>query len=127
MHRLFLFLLLSFVLTTGCKKDKLGEECAGLQDAVLTDNVANAGTAITQFINNLPSQTYSEQNLNKLVAALSGNCSIKAAVLCYSCIQTLPEQTEIRINLNAGLTNYQKTIDISYTPDNRMKFVNMHD
>jgi hypothetical protein len=58
---------------------------------------------------------------------LSNKCSLPANVLCFRCIQTLPEQSEMRISFLSGSTRLSKTIDISYPADGLMKVVGVHD
>jgi len=123
---LLLLIIFCLVSITGCRKENFNKKCSELSDAMQADNVSDAGNAITWFINKLPSKTYNEENLNKLVASLPGNCSYSATLICFSCIQTLPEQSEIMITYNSGSSTHQKIFDISYTADNKMKFVNMH-
>jgi hypothetical protein len=75
----------------------------------------------------MPSKTYSLQNIQILSASVSSQCSFTANMLCFSCIKTLPPQTEISISFMDGGSQVRKVFDISYSPDNKMKFVNMHD
>ena len=92
-----------------------------------SDNVEAAKAAITQYVNSLPSQEYTRENLGKLNTALSGQCVTTAELLCFSCIQTLPEQSEIKVSVFYQGALLYKVFDISYTPDNKIKVVNMHD
>ena len=126
-QRLFFVLFLFSIIIMGCKKDISKKECQQLKEALQSDNTEAAKTIITHFINNLPSKNYTQQNLDKLAASLSGECTLTARVLCFSCIKTLPEQTEIRISAIIQGTQLYKTIDISYSPGNMIEFVNMHD
>jgi hypothetical protein len=121
-----LILFFALFITSGCKKD-LDNSCRELREAIQTNDISKAGSAITRFIKRLPSDVNSSENLQHLATTISDNCSLTAQVLCFGCIQTLPEQSEIRITLNSGSTSLSKTIDISYTSNNRMKFVYMHD
>jgi len=127
MKRFFLTIILLFFITIGCRKKNIKEDCSELLEAMQTDNVTVAGKSITSLINNLSSQTYNEQNLQNLAASITGNCSCIATVLCFDCIFTLPSQTEIQIKYFNSSSSLQKTIDISYSADTSMRFVNMHD
>ena len=84
---------------------------------------------VTTAISSLPSKAHTQQNLQALASALSNKCGLTAKVLCYSCIYTLPEQSEIRISIPDGINIVNKTIDISSTSisNKTMKFVGMHD
>jgi hypothetical protein len=124
---LLAFFLFSLVLL-GCKKDSSDLRCQELKQAMSENNIANVKTIITDIIKTLPSDVYSEQSVKALTASLSNECGLSAEVLCFSCIQTLPEQTEIRLTFSFSGNTFNKIIDISYTqPTNKMKIVNMHD
>lgn len=90
------------------------------------DNVQEVIKLISKKVEQLSSQNYTQENLTNLAASLSNECDISVQVLCFSCIQTLPEQSEIRLSFNDSGSPVAKTIDISYTPDNKIKIVNMH-
>ena len=127
----FFFVFALFLLVTGCEKESPGEEkeCQQLQNAFIASDVDKVKEAVTKAINSLPSKTHTEQNLNALALLLSNKCRIKAEILCYACIKTLPEESELRISIIAGNNILHKTIDISAfsTTDDKMKFVNMHE
>lgn len=48
-------------------------------------------------------------------------------VLCYSCIYTLPAQSELKISFFAFGNYVSKVIDISENSSGEMKFANMHE
>jgi len=125
-YLLFAFALLSTALSCS-KEGNDGDYCQELRDGVTNSNVEQVKHAITQFINSLPSQDYTEENINNLVHAIEDDCDGSAALLCFDCVKTLPSQTEIQIGYpgTTGLVN--KTIDITYTTNNEMKFSNLHD
>ena len=126
MNTLITALFLSLILLS-CKKDSPSPKCESLTVAMKSDNVEAAKAAITQYVNSLPSQEYTRENLEKLNAALSGACVTTAELLCFSCIKTLPEQSEIKVSIFYQGALLYKVFDISYTPDNKIKVVNMHD
>ena len=100
----------------------------GLRNSILAGDVNNAMIALTGFIRNLPSDEHSEINLDRLVASLNSNCSVVAEKLCFGCIMTLPEQSEIRIQFFDNGTVVKKTFDLSHPPGgNSMIVLNMHD
>ena len=128
MYQRFLVIIVLFaLLLAGCKKQGSDFKCQELKEAIVTDNVEAVKTKLTGFINKLTSNTYSKQNLEILVASLSRDCSISAELLCFDCIYTLPPQSEIRVIFNSSGSVISKTIDLSYSPDNKIKVVNMHD
>ena len=125
--RHLLSLLFLSVLFLGCKKQRTEKDCIQLSAAIAANNIEQVKTIITGYISKLPSATYTEQNLTQLTASISGQCAITASVLCFDCIKTLPSQSEIRLSVVSGGLTITKTIDITYTPDKKMKFWNMHE
>jgi hypothetical protein len=125
-QRLFFTLIIYATLSLGCKKDFSEKQCQQLKDEMIADNKQEVIKLLNEKVNQLPSKIYTEENLNKLAASISDECAITTEVLCFSCIQTLPEQTEIRLSFVNGGTTTEKTIDVSYTSDNKIKIVNMH-
>jgi hypothetical protein len=121
-----IFIPLLFI---ACKKQNtVINNCTALQQGILTSNIAGVGATITNYINTLPSNIYTEQNLQTLAGAIrGGSCTITATVDCFDCIKTLPSQTEIQLSFINGGTTISKTIDITYTANNVIRFNSMHD
>lgn len=117
------------ILLQGCKKDSSSLQCQEFKQALYENNVASVRDQITIAINNLSNNAHTKQNLDALVAALSNMCGITVQVVCFACIDTLPEQSEIQMTFTIGGNTVQKTIDISATTvsNTKMRFVNMHD
>jgi hypothetical protein len=126
-YRILLPMIAFFVLFASCKKDTTDNDCEKLKNAIVSNNAEDIKSAVTQFINQLASKNNSKENLENLAATLSNKCSLTANLLCFGCIQTLPEQSEIRISILSGSTQLSKTIDISYSPDGLMKIVGVHE
>jgi hypothetical protein len=122
----FAIALLSVVISCS-KKDGDEDYCRELRDGVTNSNVEQVNYAITQFIKGLPSQDYTEENINNLVNVIGDYCDGSPAVLCFDCIKTLPSQTEIQIGYPGTSGLVTRTIDITYTTNNQMKFSNLHD
>lgn len=122
-------ILLAFavLLFAGCRKETVAKNCKNLKEAVAANNTEQVRKIITEYIGNLPSDDYTEQNLNKLTQNISNLCEITSGTYCFNCIQTLPGQSEIWVSFLWNGATVKKTIDISYTPANKMNFVNMHD
>lgn len=115
-------------LATACKKDAEPGNCVLLKEGMKANNVQQVGEVITKYIGTLPTNDYTEENINKLVQAIQGQCNFNAGVYCFDCISTLPSQTEIWIEFNNAGNTLRKTIDLTYTVGgNKMKFGNMHD
>jgi hypothetical protein len=102
-------------------------DCTALQSGITNSNVDQVKAVISKFIRSLPSQDYTEENINKLVTVIEEQCDASVSLLCYDCIKTLPSQTEIRIEYAGTTSPANKTIDITYTSNNKMKFSDMHD
>jgi len=115
------------LLMLSCKKENPFPTCESLTVAMKTNNVEAAKAAITQYVNSLPSQEYTRENLEKLNTALSGQCVTTAELLCFNCIYTLPAQSEIKVSIIYQGARLNKIFDITYTADNKIKVVNMHD
>ena len=126
MKKLILILIYG-QLVFSCHKDELSGSCETLRDAVLNNNIDKARSAINSFINRLESKVYNEPNLTILVQKISSQCNISSTIICFNCIRTLPSQTEIRIVISSGGTTVSKTIDLSYSANNIITFVYMHD
>ena len=114
------------ILSLGCKKDFSNRKCQQLKDEMAADNVQEVIKLVAKKVDQLSSQNYTQENLTTLAASLASECGISAQVLCFNCIQTLPGQSEIRFSFNDSGSLIARTIDISYTPDNKIKIVNMH-
>ncbi len=125
---LLLMAITCFFCFAGCKKETVTvADCQQLQTGITANNKEDVKAAISAFISGLPSQTYTEQNLNKLVAAIGKQCGAQATLVCFDCIETLPTQSEIRIGYLSINGPVEKSIDISYNSSNKIVFVNMHD
>ena len=130
-----LTLALATVLTlSACKKDPARtSSCDQLKAGILTNNLTLVKQEIEKLIapytpNPTAQDTYGHKaNLEKLVAQLNGDCGFTARMDCYNCIKTLPPQTEIHVTVTDGSSRVTKLIDLSYDPDKRLIFSNMHD
>lgn len=124
---MLLTITLFVILIVSCKKDAISNTCEKLKNAIVSNSAEDIKSAVTQFVNQLPSKNHSRENLENLATALSNKCALTANLLCFGCIQTLPEQSEIRISFLSGGTQLSKTIDISYSPDGLIKIVGVHE
>ena len=111
---------------TACKKENTNSaNCEVLKNALVINNETDIETQVNRIIQSLPDKSYSAQNLEKLVQKMKA-CGIDSEQLCFDCIQTLPSQSEIRIQLQVNGTTVERLMDISYTPSNTMVFHNIH-
>lgn len=126
----FFYLLgitLIFAAFSCSKEDRESDYCQELRDGITNSNVEQVNHVITHFINGLPSQDYSEENITKLVTVIDEYCDGSAALLCFDCVQTLPSQTEIQVSYPGTSGPVNKIIDVTYKSNNEMKFGNLHD
>jgi len=129
MRQNLLLLLLIALSFAGCKKDNAGDDvCQDIQRAMLAEDVAAMKTIITSHIQLLSSQGHTQENLQRLADMLDRKSCLSAEIICYACIHTLPEQSEIKLSFRDGLSTVTRIIDIAATSqqDATMKMVNMH-
>ncbi|MEP7371781.1 MAG: hypothetical protein ABI675_00245 [Chitinophagaceae bacterium] len=129
-NRNIILLAITGCLWLGCQKPTVVKEtadCQKLEHGITTGNIEEVETVINAFIASLPSQTYTEENLNKLVTAIGEQCGTSVTLFCFDCIKTLPSQSEIKISYFGTDGPVEKTIDLNYTTSNKMAFNNMHE
>lgn len=108
---------------TACKKETLdNSDCDNLRNGLLMNDTK----LVTKSIGSLLT-SYSEGNLDELAHKITDQCGIPATVDCFSCIKTNPPQTEMIFSFVQPGATIQKRLDISYSPDNKMKILNVHD
>jgi len=99
--------------------------CDKLQQAILAGNPDEVETEINRICESLTTSTDSEASLDNLSKAISTQCKVNAVTLCYNCIETLPEQSEIKISIVTPGSRKDKIIDIIRSGD-RFVFAGMH-
>jgi len=122
--RLVLLLASFTYFLASCKKQTLDNSCncSDLREGLLTNDAKRVANSLEGMLT-----SYSESNLNELASAITDHCNIPATVDCFNCIKTNPPQTEMVFTLAQGGGTIQKRLDISYSPDNKMKILNVHD
>lgn len=121
-------LFTGMLISLACRRDKdVTPSCEQLQAAIISDDREAAREAINTLINQLPARTHTAENLAKLADLIGRQCSSNGEVICFKCIKTLPEESEIRVTTTAGGQPVQRVIDIDDNAGGDMKFVNMHD
>ena len=125
-YRLILGIALLFAVLSCRREQIVASDCTELKSGVTNSNLDQVKAVITKFIRSLPSQDYTEENIKKLVTVMEEQCDASVSLLCFDCIKTLPSQTEIRIGYAGTTSPVNKTIDISYTANKKMKFSDMH-
>ena len=81
---------------------------------------------VISYISSLPSPKYTQPNLDQLAQVIS-QCDIKASVSCFDCVKTLPSQTEMGLIFSYNGTQTQKIIDFSYSDNNEIVVLRVHD
>jgi len=110
---LVLLLLVGFV---GCDKQDQVTDSEKLCPYLNIENIDKAIPKINDYLAGLPgsnSFAEDEQNLQSLTEWLkSCSCIIDATILCVSCIETLPEQSEVSFSFQEGEVTKVVTLDI---------------
>ena len=107
---------------TACKKETSdNSDCDNLRNGLLMNDTE----LVTRSIGSLLT-LYSEGNLDELARKITDRCNIPATV-DFNCIKTNPPQSELVFSFVQPGATIQKRLDISYTPDNKMKILNVHD
>ena len=126
----FLVFSICFAILLGsisCRKEITNEDCERIKSGMLANNKDAVKTVINKFITRLSSETYTEENINKLTSMIDQECDLTCILLCFDCIKTLPSQTEIRISFSQSGSTVSKTLDLTYNSSDRIVFGNMHD
>jgi hypothetical protein len=118
-------LFLSCFSLFSCKKDKTDSAEEDTFCTLINENNFNAtGPLINNFLATLNNESTSE-SLNKLSTWLENkSCVDTAIVLCNSCIETLPPQSELSIDFISNGQKVNKIMDILM--DDTLKFREYH-
>lgn len=123
----------SFILliTFSCSYKKAN--CDLLVDAIVKNNESALKSEINKLCASYKpfkngSDTYGqEKNFNKLAQQISENCIIEVSDVCYTCIKTDPPVSTLKVSFQIDTTHYNKTIEISLTPYNRLQYKAIRD
>ena len=128
------FFLGILMVSFSCKKEKENAlPCDQLKEGLFTNNEAMVKEAMNAILLPLRAQPTSTDpfgqrtNLENLAQRLNSSCAITATLPCYNCIKTNPPQTEIFLSFSYGGALFRKVVDVSYTLNNRLIYVGMHD
>lgn len=132
MRKLLLLLPLAF-LGLGCEKDN-SERCEGLRVAVQNDDIATVKDIVNRLTEDLNAQAPTAtdpsghyDNYLTLIDRLNGECDVNATEVCYACIQTLPETSEIKLVIPLGTHSQTRIIDIKPDQSGKLICSNMHE
>ncbi|MBB1285330.1 hypothetical protein HRH25_13180 [Flavisolibacter sp. BT320] len=118
---------LLLLLAVSCTKQDLESNCSTLKEGITGNDVARVKLSISRFIAALPNKKHTNENLLAMTQKIEAGCSVIVDAVCFSCIYTLPAQSEISVSFSLSGTTVRKVIDISETDAKEMRFVNMHD
>lgn len=131
--RKFLLLLPLALLALGCEKDN-SERCEGLRVAVQNDDIATAKDIVNRLTEDLNAQAPTAtdpyghyNNYLTLIDRLNDECDVNATEVCYACIQTLPETSEIKLVIPLGTHSQTRIIDIRPDQSGKLICSNMHE
>lgn len=125
------FLTMLVILFSSCERDNgFTDFC----DAVVLDEDTYIREYLDEILEDLDTPEPSaidpfghERNLIEFVVQLNDNNDcMTASILCYACIETFPNQSEILINVIDGGVSVSKIIDISTPAGSDMYFAAMH-
>lgn len=125
--RTTIFSLLLTALFIGCDKDERNATCEEFRVALKTEDREKVKGIIDNYIIQSASIKHTSEHLQKLADFISDACDVDATVVCFACIDTNPEQSEIIIRFMEGATQITRIIDLSNDhDDDKMKFLNVH-
>ncbi len=115
MKYLLLLLLASSVIS--CQKgiqDIAGSaaliNCDLLKQGLLDNDVSMVDSSLGNLLNT----DYTEENMSKLADTISKNCDIKAILICFECIETLPAQSAMTLAFLSNGDSTTKELDFTY-------------
>ncbi|NNE14224.1 MAG: hypothetical protein HKN51_04570 [Saprospiraceae bacterium] len=129
MRKHFYSLILLLVIFSSCQIDRLSKFC----EAVIIEDVQIVQERVNDIIQDLePIETIEDPrghllNLDVLISELNLDLCMSASLLCYACIETLPEQSEVVLRVDDGGFITEKIIDVATPIGTPMFFVGMHD
>ncbi|MGZ8544190.1 MAG: hypothetical protein ACXWV0_02790, partial [Flavisolibacter sp.] len=98
-----------------------------LAEALATQNQEATKGYFNNWINNLSNKNYTQANLQKLVIDINADCNLSAALHCFDCIKTLPEQSEISLTFQYNGNTMTRYADISRSADNKIIYLDFHE
>jgi hypothetical protein len=121
--RLIIAMTALVLLLVSCRKGTINnKECETFKDAIEKGDKQRVSKAVRHLLTD-----YSSDNLTNFASSLSSACNTTAKVICYGCIDTNPEQSEIRVSFTSSTGVVSKILDLSYDDNHRMIIVGIHD
>jgi hypothetical protein len=84
--------------------------CDLLKQGLLENNVLMVDSSLGNLLNT----DYSEENMSMLADTISKNCDIKALLICFECIETLPAQSAMTLTFLSNGDSTTKELDFTY-------------
>ncbi len=126
MIRKFIFVFFISTLFISCDKEE-AVKCENLAEALATNNQEAAKEFFNQWIAELSSTNYNEVNLIQLANNINKDCSITAAIHCFNCIMTFPEQSEISLSFQYNGNSFTRYADFSRSAENKIIYIDFHE
>jgi hypothetical protein len=115
-----------------CEKDQSTDECRILKDALLVLDSDAVGAEISKLADNLQPLPVNEsdpvhlKNLETLIDGINSCNGLQAELLCYSCIYTLPPESEIVVMVDSAGTDVRRVLDIRTPQNDILSFAGIH-
>lgn len=128
-----LIAVLSLLACHKAKDTVVNTDCEALNTALIDRDLEVIKAQVNPLALDLPPQPASgdelghAQNLETLVDRLNDQCDdYTASVLCYACIETLPLQSEILIELDSAGMPIERILDLTTPEDAPLAVINIH-
>jgi hypothetical protein len=120
--RLIIPIIAILLLFTSCRKYNLtGDECKNFKEGIQANDKERVIKAVDHLL-----IEYSNKNLDKFAAALSSECNVSATVICYSCLDSYPPQSEIKVSFTESSGVIRSIMNVSYNKRHKMIIVAVH-
>lgn len=115
----YLLLFSMLVALISCQKGLADDEpgnpdlainCDLLKQGLLDNDVSMVDSSLGNLLNT----DYTEENMSKLADTISKNCDIKAELICFECIETLPAQSAMTLAFLSNGDSTTKELDFTY-------------
>lgn len=116
--------VLSLVLLgiSACKKEMPPPDINRFKSSLAQQDVKTLKNELSKF-----NVTYSKDGIKIFLANISKAYGVTSEQLCYSCIYTLPAQSEVKFSWMENGILIEKIVDLSYDSNNKIIVVGIHD
>ena len=124
---IFSTIFLFSIVLTSCKKETVeGSDDIEFCGFVSAEEYNKKSTAINKYLSGLNNNFSETKKMELFINWLKAkSCVTKAEIICVSCIDTNPSQSEIRVTFLVNDKTIKKTLDIIM--DKPLRFGNFHD